>query len=264
MRAPGVRFEPVTANRKLAPSGWTPGETRPRPHALGPYCATTSVSLEATCPATCPWKSTPGHPGACYVDAGFQKFVALRMDSEARNLDPLDVVTAEAELIKKAFRGGPVPQDGPDGKGRALRLHVAGEIEGKAGAKVLAGAAEDWMARGGSRPWSYTHRWQEVHRRYWGPVSVLASVEDPKEMNAVAKQGYAPALVVAEFPQDTAFKLRSWSVVPCPYETRQVTCVECQLCWRGDALVSSKTAIGFQVHGNRSHSMSKGAPSPSR
>jgi hypothetical protein len=255
VKAPAVRFEPVSANRKLAPSGWTPAEVRPRPHALGPFCATTSVSIEATCPATCVWKSTPGHQGACYAQAGFSVFLGRRLDAEARDLAPDDVVRAEADLIKKAFRGGPVPQDGPDGKGRALRLHVAGEIEGRPGAKALGEAAVDWMDRGGSRPWSYTHRWREVHRRYWGPISVLASVEDPREMNAVAKQGYAPALVVAEFPQETAFKLRGWSIVPCPYETRQVTCLECQLCWRGDALLSSKTGIGFAVHGPRRYSM---------
>ncbi len=222
MKTPGVRFEPVTVNRKLAPCGWTPTESRPRPHALGPFCSVTSVSLEATCPATCPWKSSPGQLGACYVEAGFQKFVAARLDKEAQNLDPAEVLRAEAELIRKSFRRGPIPQDGPGGRGRALRLHVAGDIEGRAGAEALAGASENWLERGGSRPWSYTHRWREVHRRHWGPISVLASIEDPKDMSAVAKMGYAPALVVAEFPSETAFKLNGWNIVPCPFETKQI------------------------------------------
>ena len=70
-------------------------------------------------------------------------------------------------------------------------------------------------------------------------------------MNAVARMGYAPALVVEQFPSEAAFKLRGWRVVPCPYETRDITCVECGLCMRADELLKSKTAIGFEVHGPR-------------
>lgn len=248
-----MRLELAAANRKLAPVGLTPdtGGVRSRPVPLGPFCATTAVSMGSTCPSSCPWLPTPGHPGGCYASAGFTGHVARALDREAVAVDPADVLRAEAELIKRSFRRGSVPQDGPAGRGRALRLHTIGDIEDRAGAEVLADAAEDWIRRGGSRPWSYAHRAAEVHRRYWGPVSVLGSVEAPRDMNAVAKMGYAPALVVEEFPSETAFKLRGWSVVPCPYETRGITCIECQLCWRGDELLMSKTAIGFKVHGPR-------------
>jgi hypothetical protein len=159
------------------------------------------------------------------------------------------VIRAEAQLIRGSFRKGAIPQDGPAGQGRALRLHTIGDIEGRAGAKVLAEASEDWLRRGGSRPFSYTHRWAQVHRRDWGPVSILGSVEDPRDMAAVARMGYAPALVVAEFPKDSAFKIGSWWVVPCPFETKGITCVECGLCMRADQLLASRRAIGFAVHG---------------
>jgi hypothetical protein len=207
--------------------------------------------MAATCPPTCPWAESPGRPGACYVVAGFQRFLADRLDREALDLDPVEVIRAEADLIRSSFRRGPVPQDGPDGGGRALRLHVAGDIEGVDGAEFLAGAAKDWVRRGGARPWSYTHRWAEVRRLAWGPVSVLASVEDPADLGAAARQGYAPALVVERFPSEAAFKVRGWRVVPCPFETRGTPCVECKLCWRGDELLASRAAIGFQVHGQR-------------
>jgi len=48
----------------------------------------------------------------------------------------------------------------------------------------------------------------------------------PKDMNAVAKMGHALALVVPQFPSGRAFKLKGWSVVPCPFETKQIPCVE--------------------------------------
>jgi hypothetical protein len=198
--------------------------------------------------------------GACYVEAGFQRFVARRLDDEGRDLDPVDVLRAEAEMIRAAFRRGAIPQDGHGGGGRGLRLHVAGDIEGRVGAEALADAAGDWLRRGGSRPWSYTHRAREVHRRHWGSISVLGSIEDPTDMNAVAKMGYAPALVVEQFPSDTAFKLRGWNVVPCPFETRGITCVECGLCMRADELLRSKTAIGFEVHGAKRHQVVAGSP----
>jgi hypothetical protein len=209
--------------------------------------------MAATCPPTCPWLSTPGAAGACYVSSGFQRFAATKLDEEAASLDPAEVIRTEARLIAKSFRGGPVPQDGPEGGGRALRIHVAGDVEGATGAESLAAAAENWMQRGGQRPWSYTHRWADVKRTKWGPVSVLASVEDPTDMRAAARQGYAPALVVEQFPSDTAFAVKGWKVVPCPFETRGISCVECKLCWRGDDLLASKTAIGFQAHGQGVH-----------
>jgi hypothetical protein len=168
-------------------------------------------------------------------------------------VDPADVLRAEAELIKKSFRGGPVPQDGPAGRGRALRLHTIGDIEGRAGAEALANAAQNWIDRGGSRPFSYTHRWGHVHRRHWGPVSVLASIEDPADLKAVAQQGYAPALVVESFSSEHAFSLRGWKFIPCPFEAHPTAppCTSCQLCWDGDRLLASKTGIAFALHGPR-------------
>ncbi len=255
MKAPGVRLELAAANRKLAPVGLTPdtGGVRPRPVPLGPFCATTAVSMGSTCPSTCPWLPTPGHPGGCYAAAGFTGHVARALDREAVAVDPADVLRAEAELIKKSFRGGPVPQDGPAGRGRALRLHTIGDIEGRAGAEALANAAQNWIDRGGSRPFSYTHRWGHVHRRHWGPVSVLASIEDPADLKAVAQQGYAPALVVESFSSEHAFSLRGWKFIPCPFEAHPTAppCTSCQLCWDGDRLLASKTGIAFALHGPR-------------
>lgn len=245
----GARFQAVSLNRKLAPQGSTPGESRSRPVAMGPFISATSVSLE-TCPGSCVWKSTPGSPGACYASSGFTKFQAAKLDAEAQELEPLEVIREEVRLINAAFRGGAVPQDGVAGSGRGLRLHQAGEVSCLRGAEELARAATSWLDRGGSTPFTFTHRWSEVRRASWGPISVLASVEDPRDMSAVARQGYSPAIVVETLPAgDQAFKVRGWSVVPCPFLTRGITCAECRLCWRGDQLLASKTAIGFSVHG---------------
>lgn len=264
MRAPGVRFEPATANRKLAPVGLTPdtGGVRPRPMPLGPFCATTAVSMASSCPSSCPWLPTPGYPGSCYASSGFTSHVARALDREAEMMDPVEVIRAEAQLIKDSFRGGPVPQDGPAGRGRALRLHTIGDIEGRSGAEALADAAQDWIERQGSRPFSYTHRWAEVHRRHWGPISVLASIEDPADLKHVARQGYAPALVVESFASEHAFKLKGWKFIPCPYEAHPTAppCTSCRLCYDAERLLASNIGIAFALHGPRRRKATGGPP----
>ncbi len=247
----GARFTPRTSNGKLNPVRWTRTRTRPRPAPVGPYCSVTSVSIAATCSARCPFLSTPGHPGPCYVQAGFQKFHADALDRAARGMTPFEVIDAEASHIELSFNGGPVPQDGPGGKGRGLRLHDGGDVEGRAGAKRLARAARNWMERGGSRPWTYTHRWHEIPRSDWGPISVLASIERADDLARARERGYASAITLAEFASEKAFDVQGWRVIPCPAETRQRTCVQCRLCWRADALLAERAAIAFKMHGSR-------------
>lgn len=259
----GARFTPATANRKLAPVKHVPHEYRPRPVPVGPFCSATSVSIEATCQDSCPFK----HNG-CLADAGFTRLQSVQMNSEARKSNGLEVAKAEAALIDAAFRRG-VPQDGARG-GRDLRLHVGGDAADAASAKALAGAARRWLDRGGGSVWTFTHAWRSIPRSAWAPISVLASVETAEQAQEAQARGYAAALVVADFPAgDRAFDIgRGVQAIPCPAETKGKTCVECRLCLDAD-LVSMDRAIAFKAHGygagkvvaalERVHQQQKGA-----
>jgi len=243
----GVRIARATANKKLAPLRYEKGtELVPlRPVPVAPFCAATSVSIDATCQDSCPFKGN-----GCFADAGFTRIQSKKMDQEAARLTGLEVGKREAELIDRTFPYG-VPQDGARG-GRDLRLHVGGDASGVGAARALAGAAERWRGRGGGAVWTFTHAWRSIPRKAWGDVAVLASVETELQARQAFKAGYAPALVVADFPAGD----KAWDIgggvkaIPCPAETRGKTCVECRLCLDQD-LVALKRGIAFRVHGQQ-------------
>lgn len=81
-------------------------------------------------------------------------------------------------------------------------------------------------------------------------VAVLASVEQPAEIDVARKRGYASILVVADFQNTKAFKVppSKATVVPCPAETHGTPCIRCRLCLDSD-LLAIKAAIGLRVHG---------------
>lgn len=241
-----VRFHPASANRKLGPVDLVDvGGDRPRPTPRYPFVSSTYASIEATCPNSCAWKRR-----GCFADAGFTKMAGALMDAAARGRTGLAVVQEEARLVRLAFRGLRVPQDGARG-GRDLRLHVGGDVDSARGAKVLGAAARDWRRRGGGAVWSFTHRWSEIPRAAWGPeISVLASVEGTHQFAAARAQGYAPALVVDVFPPGgRSYRAAGLRVIPCPAETSSRTCASCRLCLDRD-LFAMGAAIAFEAHGS--------------
>jgi hypothetical protein len=246
LRARGAaRFVPRSHNRKLAPVERLLTGGRLRPKARAPFVATTDVSIATTCSDACPFKGR-----GCFAEAGFTRFMARRLDAAAEGLTTDAVIAEEARLIDGAFKGGRVPQDGAR-SGRDLRLHVGGDVGSVLGARLLASAARRWRDRGGGAVWSFTHAWREVPREAWGPISVLASVERPEDIEAARAAGYAATIVVDEFPSDRAFfpPGSSAKIVPCPAETRGTTCVECRLCLDADTLARRNVAITFEAHG---------------
>ncbi len=248
----GASFQSRSSNRKLAPRRLVRSGTRLRPTPIRPFCSSTSVSIAATCPESCPFKGSLGRPGACYERSGFTKFRAERLDEDARDVSGERVIEHEVVLIRRAFGGGPIPQDGARG-GRDLRLHVGGEVPSTASARLLAAAAAHWCGRGGGLVWTFTHRWREIPRSAFGSISALASLERPKDIEAARERGYAAAIVVSQFLSRRAFRLAGADakVIPCPAETAGTACVECRLCLDGDALLARGVAIGFEAHGPR-------------
>ena len=179
------------------------------------------------------------------------KRLATELDAAARGYTADQVIAEEARLIDGAFRGGGIPQDGAKG-GRDLRLHVGGDVTTNAQARQLAAPGLRWGIRGGGAVWTFTHSWRDVEREAWGDgISVLASVERPEDIEVAREKGYAAAIVVDHFPSEKAFSLPGTTslIIPCPYETRGTTCVECRLCLDDRDLLKRNAAIAFEAHG---------------
>lgn len=200
----------------------------------------TYASIEATCPKTCPFKGE-----GCYAQMGYTSITTHKLDRQVEGLSAYEVAKAEANAIDSSYGGGSVPT------GRDLRIHVSGDARSSGAAKVIAKAVDRWKARGGNKVWSYTHAWHLVPRSFWGQVSVLASIEDVRDIKQVRSQGYAPAIVVNEFQSDKAFWIGDCDTkfIPCPSQTRGVGCTDCRLCFDADKLRERNAGIAFSAHG---------------
>jgi hypothetical protein len=210
--------------------------------------AVTWASIGATCPPSC----ASLRSGACYAQGYPSAHTVKRLDAAAAGLSDLDVARVEAAAIRAAFGGGPVPRD-PSGRRLPLRIHVAGDCRTPEAAELLADAAADWIARGGGPAWTYTHAWHDVPRSAWGPISVLASLDDAADVDAAAAQGYRwTAVVVPSHGIDRAVRTHDGrTILPCPEQTRGTPCVDCRACFRAD---DGRTTILFAAHGqNRKH-----------
>lgn len=238
-----VSFQPASSNSKLATVLKKPhpnGRFQTFPQA--PFVSSTYASISATCPSSCVFRDH-----GCYVQAGTAADKMDKLDTAAteRKLTGRRVNELEAELIDRQFPIG-VPGDGYDG-GRDLRLHVGGDTADEAGAVALAGAVDRWRARLGGKVWTYTHNWRAIPLDAFGSITVLASVETLEGAAEAIDLGYTPAITLAEFASDRAYKLAGeLKVVPCPAQTRGLKCVDCRLCMRQ---LPRGTAIGFAVHG---------------
>jgi hypothetical protein len=210
-------------------------------------CSATYVA-QHSCPKSCPFFGK-----GCYAESGPMLWSTRRLNKSTIT-DPVRIARQEARAI-----------DGLTGK-RPLRLHVVGDSKTRRGTRLLAAAAGRYTERGGGRVWTYTHAWRKVPRTDWGTVSVLASCETARDVRtahragyaaalvvAAHRAGYAAALVVAAHPADgRAHALdgaKGFKVIPCPNQTRGVTCADCKLCFDSDRLHANKLVIGFSAHG---------------
>lgn len=235
-----VSVQAASANRKLAPQRRVQVGDRIRNEPVPPYCSSTHVSIEATCPGSCVFKNS-----GCYAQAGM---VVQRLDRGAKvmNLSGVEVIEMEAMAIDGMFARG-VPQDGARG-GRDLRLHVSGDVSSAVSARMLAAAAKRWQARGGGEVWTYTHRWREIPHEDWGPIRALASVETMRNARVAQIHGYAAALTVSDLDGDQARLVQGLRIVPCLAQTRGKTCATCRLCFAPN-LAERGVVVEFAVHG---------------
>jgi hypothetical protein len=241
----GASLQRGSANRKIAPQRFEHArDGRRRNVPVGPFVATTHVSIEATCPSTCVFRD-----GTCYAIAGLHRQNGASLDDHASGSTGDEVIDAEVHAIDHTWILG-VPQDGPGGAGRPLRLHVAGDTSSTRATRRLAGAARRWLARGGGPVWTYTHRWKRIPADAWGPISVLASVESAEGVREAWRRGYVPALTVPEYPNGRrVFRVGGVTFVPCPAEVGRITCAQCRLCTDVATLRARRLGIAFAWHG---------------
>jgi len=201
----------------------------------------TYASIKATCSSTCPFQND----STCYAKLSFVGMIVKRLDSRARQHSPLAVARAEAKCIDEAYNGKAIPKD------RDLRIHVSGDSRTISGTKLINNAVKRWKKRGGRTAWSYSHSWQHVPREEWSAVSILASIESTDQVSAARQQGYAPAIVVPEHVSERAYMLpgsdTKW--IPCVSQTRNISCVDCRLCFNADRLFENNMGIAFAAHG---------------
>lgn len=206
--------------------------------------AATTLAAQQSCPSSCVFKDG----GGCYAEGGTVGKLTVQMNraAEERGATPADIARAEASLIDSME----VPE-----RGWPMRLHTAGDCATGEAALTVSRAAERWIARGGGPVWTYTHGWKVVSRPVWGAVSVLASCETLQDVALARHRGYAPSIVVDEFPSHRRFSVSEGGdtaeVVPCPAQTRDdVTCSSCRLCFDDGKLRRLGIVIGFAVHGD--------------
>lgn len=207
--------------------------------------AATYVS-QGSCPLDCPFRGS-----GCYAEVGFTGITTRRLNRADDGLSPLEIARAEAGEVDK------LPGNKP------MRGHVVGDSRTNASARVVGASYDRYSDRGyarfGVRPevWLYSHAWRRVDRASWGRhSSVLASVETAAGYHAARARGYACAIVVDQFRSERAYDSgEGFKILPCPAQTRGVTCDQCRLCWDDDRLYERNMAIGFSAHSQRASSV---------
>lgn len=185
----------------------------------------------------CPLKNC-----GCYAETGMVGLHVRRLNAAARDSHASPVRTARQEA-----RG----IDALKANGQPLRIHTSGDCPTAEAARIVADAAERFVARGGGTPWSYTHAWRRMSRKAWGKVSVLASVETLADAARATRRGWAVARVVPKFPGNRAWLEGGTRWIPCPAQTRDdVTCSSCRLCLDDVKLRAIGAGVAFEAHGS--------------
>ena len=140
---------------------------------LGPVLAT--FVSQVSCPEECPWYDDGKLGSPCYANNGYLGFITAKLNKGQGN--HLDAAREEAELIR-----------GLSGE-HTLRLHVVGDCKEKLAAEMVSSAADEYRARRGQLVWTYTRAWQNIPRKSWGGVSVLASCENARAGPAGREHG---------------------------------------------------------------------------
>lgn len=195
--------------------------------------AATYLPIKQTCPNSCALKDN-----GCYAQVGYVGMWMMKLEAKMDGKSAYEIIRKEAREIA-AF--------GPKAKGKPLRLHVSGDARTAATARLLSIASKKWDGK----VFTYTHAWRDVPRKAWGKVSILASCESTGEAKEALKKGYVAAITVPSHPGAKAYMKDDLKIIPCPQQTREVTCDKCRLCMNDAMLRDQNAVISFAVHGVR-------------
>lgn len=214
---------------------------------LGPSVVTTTLPIRATCSTDC--MHHPDREGTCYAYNGMMMWHQKRMESAIDS--SFDMGGMEANQLDAAAKPGSL-----------VRLHVAGEwIDSSHIKRVIRVVKAKSL-----KAWAYTHKWRKFKATSFKGLSILASCDNLHDVVQAWIKGYATALVVPKFESDKAYPLKYPSNhpygndsgmigIPCPAQTRHVTCEECKLCLKTEWLHSVQHVILFEAHGSRANKL---------
>lgn len=193
----------------------------------------TTYASQASCDEACPFLKN-----GCYAEAGYTGCTTHRLNKAEGDNSPEAIAAQEAEAI-----------DSLTGR-MDLRVHVVGDCKTNAAATIVAKAMRKHRRKKGKSAYTYTHAWRTVDRSAWLGESVLASCETTNEVKAAKERGYAAALVVEKFEREKVYEIDGVRVIPCPAQTsRELQCVDCQICMRADKLEKTGFTVAFEAHG---------------
>lgn len=196
--------------------------------------ACTYLPIQKTCPETCTLKDN-----GCYAQVGYVGFHMRRLETKTSSMKAYDIIRKEAREIMSL---------GPSANGKPLRLHISGDAKTTKTANLLREASKKWNGK----VFTYTHAWRTVPRNAWGNISVLASVENLSQAKEAIDHGYTPAVTVSHHPVNgKAYQKDGVKVIPCPQQTKAVTCNKCKLCMNDSMLYQQNAVIAFAAHGLR-------------
>lgn len=202
----------------------------------------TYVSQASTCPDSCPLKPKldPSgktlHANGCYGN-GSAVAIHVSILNQAPRQDGTEAIRQEVEAI-----------DGLSGR-LDLRCHVVGDCPTKEDARLLAGAMARHRQKKGSGAWTYTHNWRSIPVEYWLGESVLASCDSLEQVKQAQEQGYATATIVSSFESERVYEKEGVKLLPCPFQTRGVQCIDCRLCLKASHLKAQGLTVAFTPHG---------------
>ena len=200
--------------------------------------ACTYLPIKKTCPDSCALKDN-----GCYAQVGYVGLHMRRLENKTEDMKAYDIIRKEAREIAA---------HGPSADGKPLRLHISGDAKTEKTANLLREAAKKWNGK----VFTYTHAWRTVPRDAWGNISVLASVENLNQAKEAIDNGYTPAITVETHPKDgKAYSKDGVKVIPCPQQTKGITCDNCKLCMNDSMIYRQNAVIAFAAHGIRKKRM---------
>ena len=194
-----------------------------------------SMSARQTCPDVCPFKAK-----GCYAGAGPISWTWNKLKG--------DWQTFLADVAALAA-------------GQIWRHNQAGDLPGENNRLNVRQLADLVLANRGKRGFGYTHKplWREVERAAVRSANkngftINLSADNLAEADRKADMNVGPVVVVLPSEQLTNTTTpKGRKVVICPFATKGIQCVRCQLCSKADRTC----IVGFPAHGAANHYVSE-------